>query len=84
MTTLRLPPLRHGHGWKERLLLGAMRLMTGSAAPDVVRTLLYRRRFWGDRYNDVLHPVMRGPSEWSVGERELFAAFVSSKNRCRF
>jgi hypothetical protein len=84
MTTLRLPPLRHGHRLRERLFMGLMRLMTGHGAPDVVRTLLYRRDFWGDRYNDVLQPVMRGASEWSVGERELFAAFVSSRNRCRF
>jgi len=28
--------------------------------------------------------VMRGPSDWSVGERELFAAFVSSLNQCPF
>jgi AhpD family alkylhydroperoxidase len=24
------------------------------------------------------------PSEWSVGERELFAAFVSAQNQCPF
>jgi hypothetical protein len=29
-------------------------------------------------------PVMRGPSELSVGERELFAAFVSRLNQCDF
>jgi hypothetical protein len=28
--------------------------------------------------------VMRGPSPWSLGERELFAAFVSRVNRCPF
>ena len=28
--------------------------------------------------------VMRGPSDWSVGERELFAAFVSRLNQCHF
>jgi hypothetical protein len=27
---------------------------------------------------------MRGPSDWSVGEREFFAAFVSARNRCVF
>jgi hypothetical protein len=28
--------------------------------------------------------VMRGPSEWTVGERELFAAYTSYLNRCPF
>jgi len=28
--------------------------------------------------------VMRGPSPWSVGERELFAAVTSRLNQCVF
>jgi hypothetical protein len=85
MTTIRLPQVAHGHGLKERFVLGLMRVMGGGRpAPDVVRTLLYRRDYWGDRYNALLQPVMRGPSSWSVGERELFAAFVANLNRCRF
>jgi len=27
---------------------------------------------------------MRGPSEWSPGERELFAGFTSLVNQCPF
>lgn len=85
MTTIRLQKVAHGHGLRERFVLGLMRVLGGGRpAPDVVRTLLYRRDFWGDRYNSLLQPVMRGPSPWSVGERELFAAFVSNLNRCRF
>lgn len=85
MTTIRLPKVAHGHGLKERFVLGLMRVMGGGRpAPDVVRTLLYRRDYWGDRYNALLQPVMRGPSPWAIGERELFAAFVANLNRCRF
>ena len=84
MTTIRLAGVAHGHGFKERFVLGLMRVMGGRPAPDVVRTLLYRRSFWGDRYNDLLQPVMRGPGAWVVGERELFAAFIANLNRCRF
>lgn len=84
MTTIRLAGVAHGHGLKERLVLGLMRVMGGRPAPDVVRTLLYRRSFWGDRYNDLLQPVMRGEGAWVVGERELFAAFIANLNRCRF
>lgn len=61
-----------------------MRTMGGREAPDVVKTLLYRRDFWGDPYSECLHKVMRGPSEWSVGERELFAAIVSQRVNCVF
>jgi len=84
MTTIRLAKVAHGHGLKERFVLGLMRVMGGRPAPDVVRTLLYRRSFWGDRYNDLLQPTMRGPAQWPVGERELFATFIASLNQCRF
>jgi hypothetical protein len=33
---------------------------------------------------EALGVVMRGPSEWSPGERELFAAFASHLNQCVF
>jgi len=84
MTTIRLPKVAHGHGLRDRFVLALMRVTSGRAAPDVVRTLLYRRDYWGDRFNALLQVVMRGPSAWSVGERELLAAFVSNLNRCRF
>ncbi|MGV3624438.1 MAG: hypothetical protein ACO1OB_26705 [Archangium sp.] len=84
MTTIRLNKVAHGHGLKEKLVLGMFGLMSGRKAPDVVRTLLYRRAFWGDRFNDLLQPVMRGDGAWPIGERELFAAFIANLNRCRF
>src|SRR5215217_5773875 len=30
------------------------------------------------------NPTMRGPSEWSIGQRELFAAFTSYLNECQY
>ena len=80
---MHLQKVAHGHRLRERLLLGAMRLGMG-AVPDVARTLLYRREFFGGPYGALAQAVLRGPSEWSVGERELFAAFVSRQNQCSF
>jgi len=51
---------------------------------DVVKIMLYRPEFFGKPYAALTHAVMRGPSSWSVGERELFAAFTSHKNACQF
>jgi hypothetical protein len=50
----------------------------------VLKTLQYRRDLFGEPFSDVLDVALRGPSEWSAGERELFAAFVSSLNQCLF
>jgi hypothetical protein len=51
---------------------------------DVVRTLRYRSELFGGPFSAALQRVMRGTSDWSVGERELFAAFVSAQNQCPF
>ena len=51
---------------------------------DVGRMLGYRGNLFGGPFSELLQGVMRGPSEWSVGERELFAAFVSAQNQCPF
>jgi hypothetical protein len=51
---------------------------------DVVRTMRYRSELFGRPFSAALQQVMRGPSDWSVGERELFAAFVSCQNQCPF
>jgi hypothetical protein len=50
----------------------------------VLKTLHYRPELYGRSYSAALDLAMRGPSEWSEGERELFAAFVSSLNQCPF
>ena len=52
--------------------------------PDVVLTLAYRPDLFGGSFQAISQEVLRGPSEWSVGQRELFAGFVSACNRCRF
>ena len=81
---MRLHNVEHEHRLKQRLVLWMIRLVSFRAPPDVVKTLLYRPELFGGPFSDVLHDVMRGPSEWSVGERELIAAFVSVQNQCPF
>lgn len=80
---MRLHKVHAGHRFRDRAMLGIMRLVMGHA-PGVVRTLMYRKEFFGAPWTDLTQQVMRGPSPWSVGEREIFAAHVSRLNQCVF
>lgn len=81
---MRLPRVAHGHTLSQKALLLLIRVLERRQVPDVVRTLFYRKAFFGDPQSQLTQEVMRGPSAWSVGERELFAAFVSRLNQCPF
>jgi hypothetical protein len=51
---------------------------------DISRALRYRPELFGRPFSQLLQQVMKGPSEWTEAERELFAAFVSARNLCPF
>lgn len=81
---MRLPRVEHGHRLRDKLKLILIRIVGRRRVPDVVKTIMYRPEFWGRPMCDWTQAVMRGQSEWSVGERELFAAFTSRLNQCVF
>jgi hypothetical protein len=81
---VRLRVLDRGHSLATRALFVVMRLVSGHRAPDVVKTLRYRPEFFGAAMSELFQQVLRGPSAWSVGDRELMAAFVSRANACEF
>jgi hypothetical protein len=80
---MRLKKVHQGHRLPDKVMLAMMNLFVGHA-PGVVRTLRYRKEFFGHPFSELTQQVMRGPSEWTVGERETFAAFVSRLNQCVF
>jgi hypothetical protein len=80
---MRLQNVHRGHRLRDKAMLGLMRVVMGHA-PGVVRTLLYRKEFFGRPWSELTQQVMRGPSPWTPGERETFAAFVSRLNQCVF
>jgi hypothetical protein len=51
---------------------------------DVLNTLHYRPELFGRPFSDAVDLALRGPSDWTPGERELFAAFTSVLNQCPF
>jgi hypothetical protein len=80
---MRLKVAERGHV-PDRVLYGIIRAVSGFRAPDVLRTMRYRKAFFGRPHSAHTHAAMRGPSSWTVFERELFAAYVSRLNNCHF
>ncbi len=54
---------------------------TGS---DLMIVMRYRPELFGRPFVEWIQRLLRGASDWTVGERELLAAFVSKVNRCAY
>jgi len=81
---MRLAAVDSGHAPAEAAVLDEIRARSGGEPLGVIKTLLYRPELFGLPFSEALDPAMRGPSDWSPGERELFAAFTSLLNQCPF
>jgi hypothetical protein len=81
---IRLSVVDHGHEPDAAAFLKQVRERSGREPLGVVKTLVYRPELFGGPFSEELDVAMRGPSEWSAGERELFAGFTSLLNQCPF
>ena len=81
---MRLAKLDNGHTLANKALFAMVKLFSKHPAPDVVKTLRYRPEYFGGLMSELFQEVMRGPSEWSIADRELMATFVSKTNECEF
>jgi uncharacterized peroxidase-related enzyme len=81
---VRLDILNHGYSPRTKLLFGVIRLFSRQPVPDAAKIVFYRPDFYGTQAKEFTHEAMRGPSAWSVGDRELMAAYVSKVNGSPF
>ena len=81
---MRLEILNRGYTPAAKLLFALIRVFSGYPVPDAAKIVFYRPDFYGARAKNFTHEAMRGPSAWSVGDRELMAAYVSKANECAF
>ena len=81
---MRLSAVDSGHAPAQAALLDTIRERSGHEPLGVVKTLLYRPELFGQPFSEALDVAMRGESEWTPGERELFAGFTSLLNQCPF
>jgi uncharacterized peroxidase-related enzyme len=81
---VRLDILDRGYSPGTKLLFALIRLFSRHPVPDAAKLVFYRPDFYGARAKEFTHEAMRGPSAWSIGDRELMAAYVSTVNGSAF
>lgn len=81
---MRLDILNRGYPPATKLLFALIRTFSGHPVPDAARLVFYRPDFYGNHVKAFTHEAMRGPSAWSVADRELMAAYVSQVNGTAF
>lgn len=79
---MRLTIFDSGHSLRIKARFAFIRLVSRQQVVDAVKLALYRKDFYGG--GEPTHEAMRGPSSWSIGERELMAAYVSRANQSEF
>ena len=81
---MRLDILNSGYSPGTKMLFAIIRLFSRQPVPDAARLAFYRPGFYGAQSKKFTHEAMRGPSAWSVADRELMAAYVSKVNETAF
>lgn len=81
---MRLEVLERGHKLPARLFVRVAELLFRQRMDNVALTAMHRPDFWGRPFFTLGPEVLRGPSFWTVGEREYMAMVVSRLNDCPF
>jgi uncharacterized peroxidase-related enzyme len=81
---MRLHEIERGDGIFNQMLIGFISLVSRMRLPDAARVAFYHKDFFATPMGAWTQAAMRGPSTWSVGERELMAALVAKWNSCAF
>ena len=80
---MRLKAVNRGSGLLQRAQYAVIRRLVGHV-PGLVSATSYRRNFFGKHFARCVQEALRTQGEWTVGELEIFAAFVSRLSRCQY
>jgi uncharacterized peroxidase-related enzyme len=81
---MRLHEIERGDSIFNKMLIGFISLVSRMRLPDAARVAFYHKDFFATPMGVWTQAAMRGPSAWSVSERELMAALVAKWNSCAF
>ncbi len=79
-----LDTVESGQELPARIMFATMQRLGRTEVPAVMKVICYRHRYFGTPLSDLIQVAMRGPSFWTVAEREIFATRVSQSNECPF
>ncbi|MGH9600103.1 MAG: hypothetical protein ACRD27_09575 [Terracidiphilus sp.] len=77
-----LHEIEPGASVSQSLLSRFISLASGIRFPGASRVALKNKAFIGASLRAWIQAAMRGPSAWSIGEREMMAAMVAKWNAC--
>jgi hypothetical protein len=80
---MRLAVVETGLRPVQKLVARVVRLLAGRL-PGPIAAMSYKKELFGKALSACLLEAMRGSKSWTVGEVELFAAFVSKVNHCAY
>lgn len=80
---MRLSILDSGHTTAMKAKFAIIRAMSRLPVPDAIKLNRYRPEFYGTPMRKLTQEALRGPSNWSVGDRELMGAVISQANQCQ-
>lgn len=81
---MRLAEVERGDSIRHRLLIRTISAASRMRLPDAARVAFYDQQFAGPALGAWTQAAMRGPSNWTISERELMAATVATWNSCPF
>ena len=81
---MRLAILDSGHSFGTKSLFAFIGAVSRQPVLDAVKVVKYRADFYGGPMSRVTQDATRGPSAWSVGDRELMAALIAKTNECEW
>lgn len=80
---MRLKVLQSGFRPLQAAQLRLIKLIFGFV-PGPIAVMSYRRNLFGKHFAPLLQTAMRRATAWRVSDVELFAAFVSYQNQCKY
>jgi uncharacterized peroxidase-related enzyme len=81
---VRLAILDNGYSLGTKALFALIGAVSRQPVLDAVKLVKYRADFYGSPMSRITQGAMRGPSAWSVGDRELMAALIAKTNECEW